>query len=1058
MKAFLISILLFISLLAGSIPAPVAYWKLNELSGNGSDEIGDNDYVFTGTLATTGKIGNCRLFDANGSYGVTNDVPALQLTDNFSMGGWVNVSGYKSTFGTVFGGESGAASLNIRSSGALQFTIVNISESPESSGTVSLNIWTHIFLTFNTTTNNGEYFINGQSAGTFTQTSNVSSEASTNLIGIYINGASAREFSGLIDEIGIWNVVLSQQQIDSLYNSGNGCTYQFNCWSATQNYPSGVVARHGGKLIYPQHNSKIIAGIKSIHAEDIPGDDFLIYQSWDFENSTGDWTPDSVHKHFDVFLDYGSGGTANITGKTRIVTDTINGVATKVLECTNPADALAAGPQWYVEFDKVNEVYLSYNIKFDDGFNSTAGGKLPGLRGLPPGDYSNCPDSPDDGFYAAPMFKYANSMISYHYDRTSSANRVSMGASSGTTCPWAIETYLYNSIWMANKTWYNITHRLVDNDPASSNGIEEIWIDGKLVFRGGLYKHTEHDTMGINGFFMGSYYGGNNEGYQPTSESKVFYDNIYLWTPTNDSISGHNLHHVSTVMPTPAEITDRDFGYDQLVTSGSFSITGIAYGDGCQDKTVLIDVGAGNIASVNITAGGIGGSGDMVFFYDGKDTDASLIQRLSTYSTDISGVRTATGRYMFIRVSVNRDGGLYNITGEVVSEIAFNVIESWDFESETVGTYTEAEIAEDFNPQTLRNHNCTEIAVDSINGVATKVLKVNEYANVLNWGFECTHLLDQGYDELYFSYNVQFSPNFNSTSGGKLPGFFGGDVTFTALNCPDEETEGPVCKIHFKKGGLFYTYHYDFTGAPYNSNYPTTCPYSIEGYTDGEVYFIPGNWYNVTQRIVRNTFTEGDANSDGIHEVWVDGELIYQKNQHKFVVDSSMRINGLFFAFWYGGSGASYTPLSDCYYLMDNAVAWLPTNDSVSGSELHHAAGVLPHPDPITNKDIVYDHLITSGNFQSTNYGSVGACTNEIWLIDAGVGNIASVNITAGGVGGGDYLFFYDGKTTDSDIIELIQTYDTSITGVRTASGRYMTILYITDRDGGFTGIQGTKL
>jgi len=112
----------------------------------------------------------------------------------------------------------------------------------------------------------------------------------------------------------------------------------------------------------------------------------------------------------------------------------------------------------------------------------------------------------------------------------------------------------------------------------------------------------------------------------------------------------------------------------------------------------------------------------------------------------------------------------------------FTVYSVWSFEGESIGEYTDAEIAEDFNYDALYPYNSASIVVDKIKGVDTKVMCIKHPSNTLGNGFEMVVNLGTEYNEIYLSYNWKFSNEFNSTEGGKLPGL--GGLPDFGSNCP----------------------------------------------------------------------------------------------------------------------------------------------------------------------------------------------------------------------------------------------------------------------------------
>jgi lysophospholipase L1-like esterase len=374
----------------------------------------------------------------------------------------------------------------------------------------------------------------------------------------------------------------------------------------------------------------------------------------------------------------------------------------------------------------------------------------------------------------------------------------------------------------------------------------------------------------------------------------------------------------------------------------------------------------------------------------------------------------------------------------------FTIYNSWNFESEELGSYTDNEIAEDFDYTILYSHNSANIVNDVINGQNTKVMRITHEPNKVSVGFEMNVDLGHDYDELYVNYNWKFSNEFDSTAGGKMPGL-GGLPNF-GNDCP---TGGQGFRVHnlFKQAGKMYSYHYDRTGP--------ACPWSTEDNVN-EIYMNNGQWYSITQRTVMNTFTNGVANADGIKEVWIDGRLIFQETNLKLmeVKSESMKIDAFRLANFYGGS-IDYAPLNEVYGYIDNIKIYMPSDDSVSGHELHSTSLVIDTPDKITDRKVYYDYLKTTpGTFSNSQYGNTySPCLDEAWLIDAGAGKRVSFTVNSGHIGH-DFLFIYDGDKSDSNLIKLFN--DDSLSGTYTSTGRYMFVRFSTTKGSGSTGWTGT--
>ncbi|MGD2034112.1 MAG: fibronectin type III domain-containing protein [Bacteroidales bacterium] len=380
----------------------------------------------------------------------------------------------------------------------------------------------------------------------------------------------------------------------------------------------------------------------------------------------------------------------------------------------------------------------------------------------------------------------------------------------------------------------------------------------------------------------------------------------------------------------------------------------------------------------------------------------------------------------------------------------FTVYNSWDFENESIGSYTDSKIEQDFSYTILYSHNSASIVIDTINNIPTKVMRITHKANTLADGLEMNVNLETDYYEVYLSYNWKFSEEFNSTSGGKLPGL--GGLPDFGNNCP-EGIEGFRAHNMFKRAGKIISYHYDRTERSYDD-----CPWSTSDYNFNNTYLSNGVWYNITQRLVINSFTNGVANSDGIKELWIDGRLIYQETNLKLMETEAenMKIDAFRLSNFYGGETDNYKPLYECYGYIDNIRIYLPSGSDVTGHELHSPSEVLTTPDEITDRRVYYDELITDpGNLRNSDYGSnYGNCIDEAYLIDAGEGNSITFkwdhNISTG-----DYLFFYNGNTTDAPLLRMIGSSNQTDQTIK-STGRYLFVRFSTDRDGNAAGWNGT--
>jgi hypothetical protein len=225
------------------------------------------------------------------------------------------------------------------------------------------------------------------------------------------------------------------------------------------------------------------------------------------------------------------------------------------------------------------------------------------------------------------------------------------------------------------------------------------------------------------------------------------------------------------------------------------------------------------------------------------------------------------------------------INTSIFSQYSFQIYNSWDFENNNLGEYTNDETRNDFNVYNLYLHPGISIVSDTINGQPTKVLKSLHSKDQLHQGFQMNAFYDNeetGYNEIYLSYNIKFGNEWNSTAGGKLPGI----RAYPHVSVPPEDDEGFYAAPMFKRAGKMIAYYYDRT--------EISLPWSTEEYNYDSIFFNNGTWYNVTQRIVKNSFTGGNPNSDGVNEIWVNGRLIYQDDFLKLFAREDKLIDGFF--------------------------------------------------------------------------------------------------------------------------------------------------------------------
>jgi len=177
----------------------------------------------SGTTTTTGKLGsNAWSFSGSDSNVWINHTLSHSA---MSVSVWVyptTISGQHTIFIDDPNNLSTGSSMDLvlNSSGYFQFETYNAGwQSLNSTTTASVNNWYHVVVTEDGT--NRKIYVNGNLENT---SSVVSSSLNT---GIRIGGdgyagSVVNEFIGKIDELSIWNRVLTADEVSTLYNSGTG--------------------------------------------------------------------------------------------------------------------------------------------------------------------------------------------------------------------------------------------------------------------------------------------------------------------------------------------------------------------------------------------------------------------------------------------------------------------------------------------------------------------------------------------------------------------------------------------------------------------------------------------------------------------------------------------------------------------------------------------------------------------------------------------------------------------------------------------------------------------
>jgi hypothetical protein len=213
----------------------VSYYKLDS---NSNDSYGSNNGTDNSISYVSGKIGNAASFNGSSSFISIADNDDLSFTNGtndlpFSISMWVNFS----SLGDMWLLNKRLTGVNdeyqlIYYSGKF---IINLFDGTfgghffkEYSFTPTTGTYYHIVATYsgNGSVSGLKLYVNGVSVGT-TSTSGSYSRMRNGTAPVVLGKAgwfNGLNFSGKIDETAIYNIELTQAEIDLLYNAGNGIT------------------------------------------------------------------------------------------------------------------------------------------------------------------------------------------------------------------------------------------------------------------------------------------------------------------------------------------------------------------------------------------------------------------------------------------------------------------------------------------------------------------------------------------------------------------------------------------------------------------------------------------------------------------------------------------------------------------------------------------------------------------------------------------------------------------------------------------------------------------
>ena len=219
------------------IDSIIAYYKLDETSGTTvTDAVGSYNLTNSGaTINQSGKIGTSYLF-GNEKYLYRASTPAASTGDDLSINCWIKnptgssvtarlISLHTSNYQHYFTVGNGQFSF----SGRDQANGSTLNTTWSAPPTWTTNTW--FMITFVFSHSGGDLTISSYINGSFHDSDIFASKSLLAWDGLRVGKLhveTSQDWTGVADEIGIWNIALDSTAVTELYNSGNGLTYPFS--------------------------------------------------------------------------------------------------------------------------------------------------------------------------------------------------------------------------------------------------------------------------------------------------------------------------------------------------------------------------------------------------------------------------------------------------------------------------------------------------------------------------------------------------------------------------------------------------------------------------------------------------------------------------------------------------------------------------------------------------------------------------------------------------------------------------------------------------------------
>ena len=198
----------------------VSQWKFDEGIGTIANDWADgNNGTINGALWTTGKSGGALSLDGNDSVQIPG---LLGQPQNITLSAWVQLNAKDTSGAEVISlGDHVAIRLD-SSNGATGFYYDGTTWRGTATGVSYAGTgWHHVVYVMDDTNNIQKVYVDGAEKGStaYTQSISYTGLGSNTFIGRHGNGGGNYDFTGIIDDVRIYNKALNAQEVLGLYNN-----------------------------------------------------------------------------------------------------------------------------------------------------------------------------------------------------------------------------------------------------------------------------------------------------------------------------------------------------------------------------------------------------------------------------------------------------------------------------------------------------------------------------------------------------------------------------------------------------------------------------------------------------------------------------------------------------------------------------------------------------------------------------------------------------------------------------------------------------------------------